>query len=123
MVASVVRKDGLLNRKENIIIGWLFAAIIVVMNMAFHFKDYGSSVSYIGTGSHYHCWLDYQTGSRTSTSMVHMYIVTGLLYGQMIPFLLLTLTTLVIIEASSAATDRVMFPHLNSVRVSVLELR
>ena len=111
MVVSVVRKDDLLNRKENIIIGWLCGAIIVVM--AFNFKDYGSSVSYLATGSHYHCWLDYQTGNRTRTSMVHMYIVTGLLYGQMLPLLLLTLTTLVIIEASGAATDRVMFPHLN----------
>ena len=65
MVASVVRNDGLLKRKENIVLGWLCAAIIVVMNMAFHYKDYGSSVSYIATGSHYHCWLDYQTGNRT----------------------------------------------------------
>ena len=112
MVASVVRNDGLLKRKENIVLGWLCAAIIVVMNMAFHYKDYGSSVSYIATGSHYHCWLDYQTGNRTSTSMVQMYNVAGLLYGQMLPLLLLTLTTLVIIEASGAATDRVMFPQL-----------
>ena len=112
MVASVVRKDGLLNRKENTLIGWMCAAIIVVMNMAFHFKDYGSSQSYIATGSNYHCWLDYQTGRTKSNSMVHMYNATGLLYGQMLPLLFLTLTTLVIIEASGAATDRVMFPHL-----------
>ena len=44
--------------------------------------------------------------------MVQMYNVAGLLYGQMLPLLLLTLTTLVIIEASGAATDRVMFPQL-----------
>ena len=62
LVASVVRKDGLLNRKQNTMIGWTCAAIIVVMNLAFHYRDYGSSVSYLATGSHYHCWLDYQTG-------------------------------------------------------------
>ena len=62
LVASVVRKDGLLNRMQNTMIGWTCAAIIVVMNLAFHYKDYGSSFSYLATGSHYHCWLDYQTG-------------------------------------------------------------
>ena len=54
-----------MNRKENTLIGWTCAAIIVVMNVAFHFKDYASSLSYLNSGSYYHCWLDYQTGSIT----------------------------------------------------------
>ena len=45
--------------------------------------------------------------------MVPLYNITGLLYGQMLPLLFLTLTTLVVIEASGAATDTVSFPRLN----------
>ena len=64
LVAAVVRNDGLLNRKENTGLGWSCAGIVVVMNMAFHYKDYGSPDSFINTGEHYHCWLDYQTGDH-----------------------------------------------------------
>ena len=128
----MVRKDGLLNRKENTGLGWSCAGIVVVMNMAFHYKDYGSSSSFINTGEHYHCWLDYQTGNHlhhwllviiicpmvlifinmNTFLIIFMMFILGLLYGQMLPLLLLTLLTIVLIEASGAATDMVLFPRL-----------
>ena len=115
LVASVVPRNGLLNRKENTMIGWTSATIIVVMNMAFHFRDYASSQSYLHSGSYYHCWLDYATGSFTIpriSPMMYLYKITGLMYGQLGPILFLTLTTLVIIEASGAATDTISYPSL-----------
>ena len=44
--------------------------------------------------------------------LVNLYTIKGLLYGQMVPLLLFTVLTLVIAEASGAATDKMMYPLL-----------
>ena len=45
----MVTRDGLLNRTQNMALGWGFSAGIVLITVAVCYEDYGSS---------YQCWLD-----------------------------------------------------------------
>ena len=53
MVASVVKKNGMLATKQNIVIGWGMPAFIVLFNMCFEYDNYGGT---------YHCWLQMDKG-------------------------------------------------------------
>ena len=53
LVAFVVKRNGLFNKWQNVLVGWGIALAVVLMGMAFHFNDYGGE---------YHCWLQMNTG-------------------------------------------------------------
>ena len=48
LVAYVVKKNGILNRLQNTLIGWGFALAITCASVGLCFDDYGGP---------YHCWL------------------------------------------------------------------
>ena len=81
LVASVIKKNGMLATKQNIVIGWGMPAFIILFNMCFEYDNYGGT---------YHCWLQMDK---------------GLMYGQYIPILILVVTTFTLIEAAGAADD------------------
>ena len=53
LVASVIKKSGMLATKQNIIIGWGVPAFIILFNMCFEYENYGGT---------YHCWLQMDQG-------------------------------------------------------------
>ena len=55
LVASVIKKNGMLATKQNIIIGWGIPAFIILFNMCFEYDNYGGT---------YHCWLQMDKGKR-----------------------------------------------------------
>ena len=75
ILAHVVRKDGMLSKTQNIIVGWGISIAIVLIVCSLYYDDYGGA---------YHCWLQ---------------VDTKLMYGQMIPITALVLLTLTLIEA------------------------
>ena len=81
MVASVVKKNGMLATKQNLVVGWGVPAFIVLFNMCFEYESYGTS---------YHCWLAMDT---------------GLVYGQYIPIVVIVVTSFTLIEAAGASED------------------
>jgi len=81
LVASVVKKSGLLATKQNIFIGWGIPAFIILFNMCFEYDNYGGT---------YHCWLQ---------------IDKGLMYGQYVPIITLVVSTFTLIEAAGASDD------------------
>ena len=52
MVASVVHKDGMFTKLQNIVLGWGISAGFTLISIAAHYQDYGG---------HYHCWLQMDT--------------------------------------------------------------
>jgi len=81
LVASVIKKNGMLATKQNIIIGWGIPAFIILFNMCFEYDNYGGT---------YHCWLQMDK---------------GLMYGQYVPIILLVVATFTLIEAAGAADE------------------
>jgi len=81
MVASVVKRNGMLATKQNLVVGWGVPAFIVLFNMCFEYESYGTS---------YHCWLAMDT---------------GLVYGQYIPIVVIVVTSFTLIEAAGASED------------------
>ncbi|KAF2363623.1 GPCR family 2 secretin-like [Trinorchestia longiramus] len=79
LVAYVVKKDGLFDRKMNMGIGWGISLVIVGISVAFEWDNYGAS---------YHCWLQMDT---------------GLLIAQQLPIIVLMIMTFTLIEAAGAA--------------------
>ena len=53
LVASVIKKNGMLATKQNIVIGWGLPAFIILFNMCFEYENYGGT---------YHCWLQMDRG-------------------------------------------------------------
>ena len=53
LVASVIKKNGMLATKQNIVIGWGVPAFIILFNMCFEYENYGGT---------YHCWLQMDKG-------------------------------------------------------------
>ena len=53
LVASVIKKNGMLATKQNIVIGWGLPAFIILFNMCFEYENYGGT---------YHCWLQMDKG-------------------------------------------------------------
>lgn len=81
LVGWVVKRDGLMSRVQNTLVGWTVAVVIVLFNMCFEYKNYGGR---------YHCWLQMDT---------------SLIYGQYVPIAFMTIVTLAIVEAAGAASD------------------
>ena len=48
LVAYVVKKNGILSRLQNTLVGWGFSIAFVSMSVGFMYEDYGGI---------YHCWL------------------------------------------------------------------
>ena len=48
LVAYVVKKNGILNRLQNTLVGWGFSIAIVLIFAGLMYDDYGGE---------YHCWL------------------------------------------------------------------
>ena len=82
LVAYVVKKNGILNRLQNTLVGWGFAIAITSASVGICFDDYGGP---------YHCWLQ---------------IDTKLVFAQLIPIIALVILTLTLIEAAGAASYR-----------------
>ena len=81
ILAYVVRKGGLLTKVQNIVVGWVGSAAIVLMVCSKCFEDYGGD---------YHCWLQ---------------LDKMLIYGQIAPIVLLWLITFTLIEAAGQASE------------------
>ena len=52
MVASVVHKDGMFTKLQNIVLGWGISAGILLICIAMEYQHYGGA---------YHCWLQMDT--------------------------------------------------------------
>merc|ERR1719347_719424 len=75
LVAFVVKKDGLLTKRQNVMMGWGTGLGIVLFVVSMEYKNYGGE---------YHCWLQ---------------IDSSLFVGQYIPIIILVILTLTLIEA------------------------
>ena len=84
LVAFVVKKNGVLNRLQNTLVGWGFSVAIVSAACGLTFEDYGGE---------YHCWLQ---------------VNTNLIFTQLIPIVIIVVLTLTLLEASGVATYRRM---------------
>ena len=85
IVAYVVKKNGMMSRLQNVLVGWGFPLAITLLNVAIMYKNYGGS---------YHCWLQ---------------VNTNLMFGQMIPIVVIVILTFTMIEAAGAADYRFVF--------------
>ncbi|XP_064091063.1 adhesion G-protein coupled receptor D1-like [Macrobrachium nipponense] len=83
-VGHVVKKDGMLSKVQNTLVGWGMAMFIVLCSMCFEFNNYGGK---------YHCWLQMDT---------------PLVYGQYVPVIVIMVITLTLIEAAGAADFKQM---------------
>jgi len=82
LVAFVVKKNGLLTKTQNIVIGWGVGLGITLVVVSLEYKNYGGE---------YHCWLAMDT---------------TLMIGQYVPIVLMAIITLTLIEAAGAAEYR-----------------
>ena len=87
ILAYVVRRDGMLTKSQNVVVGWTLSAATVLIVCSFFYEDYGGS---------YNCWLQADT---------------QLIFGQLIPIAAVVFLILTLIEAAGAATN---FRKLNS---------
>ena len=81
-VAYVVKKNGLLNRTQNFLVGWGAPLGCVLVAIALHYDEYGGK---------YHCWLQMDT---------------GLTMAQFVPIIILVILIFTMIEAAGAAEYR-----------------
>ena len=65
LVAYVVKKNGILNRLQNTLIGWGFALAITCASVGICFDDYGGP---------YHCWL--QIGKKYAFKKYDQFVTT-----------------------------------------------
>jgi hypothetical protein len=82
IVAYVVKKNGVLSRLQNTLVGWGFSLAITCIVVGLNYDDYGGE---------YHCWLQ---------------VNTSLMFGQMIPIIVLVILTFTMIEAAGVADYR-----------------
>ncbi len=82
IVAYVVKKNGMLTRLQNVLVGWGFPLAIVLCMAGMQYENYGGG---------YHCWLQ---------------VDTNLMFGQMIPIVVVVILTFTLIEAAGAADYR-----------------
>ena len=86
ILARVVKKDGMLTKTQNVVVGWGMSLAVILIVCSFHLDQYGGS---------YHCML--QTDKM-------------LVYGQLIPITTLLFLTLTLIEAAGAGHKYVKLP-------------
>ena len=111
-MASVIKKNGMLATKQNIVIGWGVPAFIILFNMCFEYENYGGT---------YHCWLQMDKGMFSC--FLNQFSLTdnwlsGLMYGQYMPIIMLTVATFTLIEAAGAADE---YPALKGTSKVTLE--
>ena len=82
LVAFVVKKNGMLTKVQNVISGWVLSAAIILLVVSMQFDNYGGD---------YHCWLK---------------VNTTLVFGQMIPTMVIVIVTLTVLEAAGNADYR-----------------
>ena len=76
ILAYVVRKDGMLTKAQNFVVGWGFSLAVILLVCSVEYEDYGGP---------YHCWLR---------------VDTNLIYGQVAPITAIFLITLTLLEAA-----------------------
>ena len=89
IVAYVVRRNGLLNKVQNVVTGWLISAGMTLIVIGFHYDDYGGK---------YHCWLQ---------------VDKPIMFGQMIPMVILVILIVTVIEAAGQGSDYRTLPGLD----------
>ncbi|XP_023330599.1 adhesion G-protein coupled receptor D1 isoform X2 [Eurytemora carolleeae] len=82
LVAFVVKKDGMMTRKQNVLTGWGTGIGVTFIVVSLQYKNYGGE---------YHCWLQMDT---------------PLMIAQYVPIITLVVLTLTLIEAAGAADYR-----------------
>merc|ERR1712062_321757 len=82
LVAFVVKKNGILSRLQNTLIGWGFAFAIVAITVGLCWEDYGGK---------YHCWLQ---------------VNKPIVFYMLLVIVLLVILTFTAIEAEGAANYR-----------------
>ena len=81
ILAFVVKKDGMLTKLQNVVVGWGTSVAIVLLVASMCYDDYGGT---------YNCWLK---------------VDTMLIYGQLIPIVTLVGIAFTLIEAAGAASN------------------
>ncbi|QQP49870.1 Uncharacterized protein FKW44_010680, partial [Caligus rogercresseyi] len=79
IVASVVKRNGMLSKCQNLSLGWIIPAGITLITIGLQFENYGGE---------YHCWLRMDT---------------HLAYAQIGPIAILMVMTFTLIEAAGVA--------------------
>ncbi|CAG0923099.1 unnamed protein product [Notodromas monacha] len=97
LVAYIVKKDGMLNRGQNMLVGWGLSAFVVLMTMCFCFDLYGGV---------YLCWMDMGR--------------SGIILGQFVPNVALVILTFILIEAAGNADS---FAKIPQERIQVFSAR
>ena len=87
LLAHVVRKDGMLTKLQNVVVGWITSVAIVLIVCSLCYEDYGAT---------YHCWLQ---------------VNTKLFYGQLIPIIAIWCVTLTLIEAAGDGMEFKKLPR------------
>lgn len=82
LVAFVVKRRGLFNKWQNVLVGWGVSVGVILTSIAFHYYDYGGE---------YHCWLQWNT---------------DLAFAQLVPIAVLVVLTFTLIEAAGSADYR-----------------
>eukprot|EP00095_Tigriopus_kingsejongensis_P004198 maker-scaffold208_size258758-snap-gene-1.25 protein:Tk04198 transcript:maker-scaffold208_size258758-snap-gene-1.25-mRNA-1 annotation:"probable g-protein coupled receptor 133" len=84
LVSRVVPRNGMLSNLGTFMAGWGIAVAIITFTVSFEYDNYGGE---------YHCWLQFDT---------------GLIYGQLIPIVILSIITFMLIEAGSNVDEDTM---------------
>ena len=82
LVAFVVKRNGMLNKTQNVLAGWVLSIAIILIVASLQFENYGGE---------YHCWLQ---------------VNTSLMFGQVIPTVVLVILIFTVLEAAGAAEYR-----------------
>ena len=82
LVAFVVKKNGMLTKTQNVVCGWGLSIAIILLVASLQFNNYGGD---------YHCWLQ---------------VNTPLMFGEIIPIVIIVILTFTVLEAAGAADYR-----------------
>ena len=82
LVAFVVKKNGMLTKTQNVVCGWGLSLAVILLVASLQFNNYGGD---------YHCWLQ---------------VNTPLMFGQIIPIVIIVILTFTVLEAAGAADYR-----------------
>ena len=89
ILAYVVRKDGMLTKVQNVVVGWAMSIAVVLLVCSLCYDDYGGT---------YHCWLQ---------------VDTKLMFGQLIPITVIFLITFTLIEAAGSENQLRKLPGVD----------
>ena len=89
LLAYVVKKNGMLTKLQNVVVGWGTSLAIVLLVASMCYGDYGGT---------YHCWLQADT---------------MLIYGQITPIVVIFIITFTLLEAAGNTSDLRKLPGLD----------